>query len=239
MLNPTRFLKVMAILALTATIHAQTIVIPTVTVSNIVHTSDGSTTSDILATGSGLSGAAPLPSFTVTAGSYTGLSFTIQAADGLQFQVANINGVQPRFLFNFYMLKSGASPALTTANSPTMMFSDLSGTNIPSFDPTGFYTTIGDGYYLDGGTLGSPATWYFKSLTFSIAFPTTVTYASDMQLAPSTTSSIRGMQFVHPDPVPSGGMVTLVPFVAVPEPAEYALIAGLGGLALAAWRRRR
>ncbi len=231
----TFFLFLASVTAGASSLSGQTITIPTLTVDHISHSFGSNQASDLLASGDGVGGSVTLPSVTIEPGTYNAMTFTLQAPVGQQFKISAVNGASPTFLINY--LIGGNTTGLTGATTKTLNFTNLSG-NVPSFDVTGYSTPSGLAYYMDGGTNATPLDWYFTSFTYSLTFPN-ITYASETILNPTTTSKIRGMQFGAVDNAPSGGWVTLVPAVAIPEPSTWALGLGSGAGLLAMLRRRR
>jgi hypothetical protein len=72
------------------------------------------------------------------------------------------------------------------------------------------------------------ATWELSSV--SLTLPTNTTYIAVMVSAISTGNILN---------YPTGYYADNVTLTAVPEPSTYAVLAGLGALGLAAWRRRK
>lgn len=218
-----------------ASASGQTITIPTLTVDHITHVFASSQSSDILASGNAVGGSVQLPNVTVEPGSYSALNFTLQAPVGQQFKVSAVGGLQPTFLINF-LPTTGNNTGLISATTKTMTFTNLSGTP-PGFVATGLYVPSGAAYYLDGSANATVSDWFFTSFTYSLTFPT-VTYGSETVFSPVANSRIQGIKSGAVDGAPTGGWVTLVPMVAIPEPSTWGLILSLGVGMLVLLRRR-
>jgi len=109
------------------------------------------------------------------------------------------------------------------------------------------YTTAGAGtastsgaWTVAGAGTNSEVVNLFAQDDLYLAFSSTISSGSDLSTASGTvTFPIAFSALTLPGSSSSDGIFGSISLVAVPEPNEYAMVAGLGLLGLAAFRRRR
>lgn len=175
------------------------------------------------------------PTFTIDAptGGAGSLSVTLRAPEGMQF-VINPSGYGDAASGLYVMLQFGAFPgphASVAVGNHQLTFGNLNGTPGEVITYSGMPEA--GGFLSMGFTLRVPASISFTSLTYSIDYSgATFDAAQALPWASGYVEYQEGMGALGHDP---GPLFVLAP---IPEPAAFALFAGLAGLAWVGARRR-